>query len=49
MIFKSLAYVKLSGEVKMKSTYRLPTYNGELSVNIFDKNYIKPPYNNDGQ
>jgi hypothetical protein len=46
--FKSLAYVKLSGEVTDENNNLLPTYNGELSINIFDKNIIKTTFNNDG-
>jgi hypothetical protein len=46
--FKSLAYVKLSGEVTDENNNLLPTYNGELAINIFDKNIIKATFNNDG-
>jgi hypothetical protein len=46
--FKSLAYVKLSGEVTDENNNILPTYNGELAINIFDKNIIKTTFNNDG-
>ena len=46
--FKSLAYVKLSGEVTDENNILLPTYNGELAINIFDKNIIKTTFNNDG-
>jgi hypothetical protein len=46
--FKSLAYVKLSGEVTDENNNLLPTYNGELAINIFDKNIIKTTFNNDG-
>lgn len=45
--FQALAYVKLSGEVQDEIGNVLPTYNGELAVNIFDKNYTKVTYNND--
>ena len=45
--FQALAYVKLSGEVQDEIGNALPTYNGELAVNIFDKNYTKVTYNND--
>ena len=38
--FQSLAYVKLSGEVTDENNNLLPTYNGELAINIFDKNII---------
>ena len=45
--FKSLAYVKLTGEVLDENNNLLPIYNGELSVNIFDKNVIRNTLNND--
>jgi hypothetical protein len=46
--FQSLAYVKLAGEVTDENNNLLPTYNGELAINIFDKNIIKTTFNNDG-
>jgi hypothetical protein len=46
--FQSLAYVKLSGEVTDENNTPLPTYNGELAINIFDKTLIKTTFNNDG-
>jgi hypothetical protein len=46
--FQSLAYVKLSGEVTDENNTLLPTYNGGLAINIFDKNLIKATFNNDG-
>ena len=46
--FQSLAYVKLSGEITDENEVLLPTYNGALAVNIFDKNIIKATFNNDG-
>ena len=45
--FQSLAYVKLAGEVLDENNNLLPIYNGELSVNIFDKNVIRNTLNND--
>lgn len=45
--FQSLAFVKLTGEVLDENNNPLPTYNGELSVNIFDKNVIRTTLNND--
>ena len=45
--FKSLAYVKLSGEVTDENSNPLPAYNGELAVQIFDKNIIRTTLNND--
>ena len=46
--FQSLAYVKISGEITDENEVLLPTYNGVLAVNIFDKNIIKATFNNDG-
>jgi hypothetical protein len=46
--FQSLAYVKLAGEVHDENDNLLPNYNGELSINIFDKNIIRATLNNDG-
>ena len=46
--FQSLAYVKLSGEVTDENNTLLPNYNGELAINIFDKNILKATFNNDG-
>ena len=45
--FKSLAYVKLSGEVTDENNNPLPAYNGELAVQVFDKNIIRTTLNND--
>jgi len=45
--FKSLAYVKLSGEVTDENNNPLPAYNGELAVQVFDKNIIRSTLNND--
>ncbi|MDI9257995.1 type IX secretion system sortase PorU [Flavobacterium sedimenticola] len=45
--FKSLAFVKLAGEVLDENNNLLPTYNGELSVNVFDKNVVRSTLNND--
>jgi len=45
--FQSLAYVKISGEVQDENNNPLTSYNGELSVNIFDKNVIRTTLNND--
>jgi hypothetical protein len=46
--FKSLAYVKINGEVLDENNNQLPTYNGEIAVNIFDKNIIANTLRNDG-
>ncbi len=45
--FKSLAFVKLTGEVLDENNNSLPLYNGELSVNIFDKNVQVQTLRND--
>ena len=46
--FKSLDYVTLTGEVLDENNNQLPTYNGELVVNIFDKNILTQTLRNDG-
>jgi len=46
--FQSLAYVKLSGEVTDENNSPIPNYNGELAINIFDKNITRTTFNNDG-
>lgn len=45
--FKSLAYVTLTGEVLDANNNLLSTYNGDLSVNIFDKNITVNTLRND--
>ncbi len=47
-VLKSLAYVKLSGAITDENNNPLPTYNGELSVQIFDKMILRKTLNNDG-
>ncbi|RZK09536.1 MAG: type IX secretion system sortase PorU, partial [Flavobacterium sp.] len=44
---KSLAYVKLSGQVVDENNNLLPNYMGELAVSIFDKNINKNTLRND--
>lgn len=46
--FKALSYVKLTGEVQDENGTILSNYNGELAVNIFDKNYTRNTLRNDG-
>ncbi|MBC7525681.1 MAG: type IX secretion system sortase PorU [Flavobacterium sp.] len=46
--FKALSYIKLTGEIQDENGNPLPSYNGELSVNIFDKNYTRSTFDNDG-
>ena len=45
---QSLAFVKLTGEVTDENDNPLPSYNGELAVNIFDKPITRQTLNNDG-
>lgn len=45
--FQSLDYIKLTGEVHDENNNPLPSYNGELSVNIFDKNIQTETLRND--
>ena len=46
--FKALDYITITGEVQDENGNRLNGYNGELSTNIFDKNYTRNTFNNDG-
>ena len=46
--FKSLAKMKLSGEITDENNIPLTTYNGELSTTIFDKIITRSTFNNDG-
>ena len=45
---KALSYVKLSGEVQDENGGLLSNYTGELAINVFDKNYNKTTFDNDG-
>jgi hypothetical protein len=45
--FESLDLVTLTGEVTDEFDNLLPTYNGELAVNIFDKPIMRQTLNND--
>ncbi|MFT3687427.1 MAG: type IX secretion system sortase PorU [Phycisphaerales bacterium] len=45
--FKSLDYVTLTGEVRDESNNLLSSYNGELAVNVFDKNIQAETLRND--
>ncbi|MBD3583648.1 type IX secretion system sortase PorU [Flavobacterium selenitireducens] len=45
---QSLAYVKLSGEVADEFGNALPIYNGEVAVNVYDKEIGRTTLNNDG-
>jgi hypothetical protein len=46
--FKSLARIKLTGELTDENESILSNYNGELSTTIFDKVITRETYNNDG-
>ena len=46
--FKSLSYVKITGEVTDENNTVIPNYDGELSIQIFDKNITRSTLNNDG-
>jgi hypothetical protein len=46
--FQALATMKLTGEVTDENNLPLTNYNGQLSVNIFDKSIDRQTLNNDG-
>lgn len=46
--FKSLAKMKISGEITDENNIPIPNYNGELSTSIFDKSISRTTLNNDG-
>jgi hypothetical protein len=46
--FKSLAKMKISGEITDENNNPLTNYNGELSTTIFDKIITRSTLNNDG-
>jgi Peptidase family C25 len=46
--FKALGLIKLNGEVTDENNNFLPSYNGEVAIQIFDKNIIRTTLNNDG-
>ncbi|MNX36340.1 hypothetical protein D3C86_666220 [compost metagenome] len=46
--FKSLAKMKLSGEITDENNIPLTNYNGEISTSIFDKTVSRTTLNNDG-
>ena len=45
---KALSYVKLSGEVHDENGLLMSNFNGEVAINVFDKNYTQMTLNNDG-
>jgi hypothetical protein len=46
--FKSLARIKLTGEITDENESVLSNYNGEIYTTIFDKTIPRTTYNNDG-
>jgi hypothetical protein len=46
--FKSLARMKVSGEITDENDMLLTNYNGEVSTTIFDKTIPRTTLNNDG-
>ena len=45
--FKALSHTKITGNVLDENNNLLPTYNGELAVQIFDKTITRQTLNND--
>ncbi|MFM7018713.1 type IX secretion system sortase PorU [Flavobacterium sp.] len=45
---KALSYIKLSGEVQDDNGILLSNFNGDVAINVFDKNYTQMTLNNDG-
>ncbi|MEO0037380.1 MAG: hypothetical protein RIQ59_591 [Bacteroidota bacterium] len=45
---KALSYVKLSGEAQDENGLLLSNFNGDVAINVFDKNYTIMTLNNDG-
>jgi len=45
--FKALSHMKITGNVLDENNNLLPTYNGELAVQIFDKTITRQTLNND--
>ena len=46
---KSLGFTKLSGEIQDEFNVPMPNYNGEVALQIFDKNIPRVTLNNDNQ
>ncbi|WP_281637244.1 type IX secretion system sortase PorU [Flavobacterium marginilacus] len=46
--FKSLAKMKISGQITDENNIPMPNYNGSLSAVLFDKKITKKTLNNDG-
>jgi hypothetical protein len=47
-VLNALSYVTLSGEVRNINNNLMPNYNGDLAVQIFDKNIQRQTLGNDG-
>ena len=45
--FKALSYIKINGEVNDENGTFLPTYNGEVAIQIYDKEIVRTTLNND--
>ena len=45
--FKALSYIKINGEVTDENGTFLSTYNGEVAVQIYDKQIVRTTLNND--
>ncbi len=47
--FKSLAFIKLTGEIQDENNLLQNSYNGDLTIQIFDKNIPRTTLNNDSE
>ncbi len=47
--FKALSYIKLSGEIQDENSILQNSYNGDLTIQIFDKNIPRTTLSNDYQ
>ncbi len=45
--FKALSYMKINGEVTDENGVLLSTYNGEVAIQIYDKEIVRTTLNND--
>lgn len=45
--FKALSYIKINGEVNDENGTFLSTYNGEVAIQIYDKEIVRTTLNND--
>lgn len=46
-VLKALSYVKLEGEIVDEANNPMPTYNGELAIQLFDKQILRATRAND--